>query len=209
MTELINALVDQAEDHWAKIATGLVFMVIGWYFGKRRAQASWAKKEFLDRLNISLNIIEDGKLLIRTMLEKRCEEVFLNRVAVDRVLRAAKETTAENPLLPLPKDDYWYYLNAVLNEIAEKFSAGQLKRDMGASVERVMYVICLTCECAGPMKTRKVRAMMIRKSLLEKLPEEQPQIESPHHVTRWDTLKKLAAAYKSSPHQFLDIEICN
>ena len=87
MTELVDALVEQAEDHWAKLATGLVFMILGWFFGKRRARASWAKKEFLDRLNISLNIIENGRLLIRTILEKRCEEVFLNRVAV----RAAYE----------------------------------------------------------------------------------------------------------------------
>ena len=60
---------------------------------------------------------EPGKpLLIRTLLEKSCEEIFLNKVAVETIVAAARKTTERNPLLPLPKEDYWYYLNAVLNE---------------------------------------------------------------------------------------------
>jgi hypothetical protein len=208
MKELIDTLVGHASDHWVKIATAAAFMLIGWFFGKRRAKANWAKKEFLDRLNVSLNVIENGKLLIRTILEKRCEDVFLNSVAAETVVQASRQTTADDPLLPLPKDDYWYYLNAVLNEIAEKFAEGQIRRDMGLPVQKTVYVMCLTSESAGPLKTRKVRAMVVRKSLLEKLPAEPPAVESPHHVTRWETLKKLAAAYQTTPHRFLEMEIC-
>jgi len=83
MDELIESLRGLIEDNWTKLASGLAMMVVGWWIGKRRAQSAWRKKEFLDRLNVSLNSIHDGRLLIRTVLEKSCQEIFLNTVAVD------------------------------------------------------------------------------------------------------------------------------
>jgi len=207
MDELIESLRGLIEDNWTKLASGLAMMVVGWWIGKRRAQSAWRKKEFLDRLNVSLNSIHDGRLLIRTVLEKSCQEIFLNTVAVETVLDASRKTTANDSTLPLPKDDYWYYLNSVLNEIAEKFALGAVRRDLGQPVQVASYVICLTCESAGELKTRKVRAMLIQKRLLEALPPECPQFESPHHTTRWETLKQLSAERVRNPHKFLEIEI--
>jgi len=125
----------------------------------------------------------------------------------ETVLEASRKTTANDSTLPLPKGDYWYYLNSVLNEIAEKFALGAVRRDLGQPVQVASYVICLTCESAGELKTRKVRAMLIQKRLLEALPPECPQFESPHHTTRWETLKQLSAERVRNPHKFLEIEI--
>jgi hypothetical protein len=208
MDQILEALADWFHDNWIKFLTGLFVMAIGWYFGQRRAQASWKKKEFLDRLNVSLNAIDGGTLLIRTVLEKSCKDVFLNDVAVEAIREASGKTSEQDPTLPLPESEYWYYLNSVLNEVAEQFSEGQLRRDMGLPVTVKRYLICLTSECAGELKTRKVRAMLIQSTLLDALPEEQPKLESPHHATRWDTLQKLAKLRKSSPYRFLEIEIC-
>jgi hypothetical protein len=127
---------------------------------------------------------------------------------VAAIREASGKTSEQDPTLPLPEAEYWYYLNSALNEVAEQFSEGQLRRDMGLPVTVKRYQICLTSECAGELKTRKVRAMLIQTSLLDALPEEQPKLESPHHITRWDTLQKLAKLRKSSPYRFLEIEIC-
>ena len=208
MDQILEALTDWLQDNWIKFLTGLFIMAVGWFFGQRRAQASWKKKEFLDRLNVSLNAIDDGTLLIRTVLEKSCKDVFLNDVAVAAIRDASGKTSEADPTLPLPESEYWYYLNSVLNEVAEQFSEGQLRRDMGLLVTVKRYLICLTSECAGELKTRKVRAMLIQSTLLDALPEEQPKLESPHHTTRWDTLQKLAKLRKSNPYRFLEIEIC-
>ena len=108
----------------------------------------------------------------------------------------------------MPEGDDWQYLNAVLNEISERFTEGQIRRDMGLPVERTHYLICLTCEKAGPVRTQKVRCMMVRRELLENLPEEEPSYESATHVTRWRTLQQMAEQYRSKPHRFLEIEIC-
>lgn len=207
MAEFIDLIIAAAKEHWIKVVTAAAFTLAGVLIGKRRALAQWRKKEFLHRINFSLNMIRDGKLMIRTILEKSCEEVFLNKAASDAIDVAARNTTEQNPILPLPKDEYWYYLNSVLNELSEKFSEGHIRRDMGLPVTSENYLICLTCERSGPVRTRKVRAMVIQKKLLDNLPKERPKLSAESHITRWETLNILAAQWKSAPHQFLDVEI--
>jgi hypothetical protein len=140
-------------------------------------------------------------------MEKSCEDVFLNQSATERVLASAKQTTAANPILPLPKVDYWYYLNQILNELAEKFATGPLKNDLKLPVTSARYLICLTSESAGDIRTRKIRAMIIRKEQLMNLPETTPQFESSHHITRWETLQRMKAAYEKDPYLFLEMEL--
>src|SRR5688572_19446242 len=183
LEQIFDSIRDVIQGHWVKFVTGLAFMAFGWYLGKRRARAEWRKKEFYGRLNVSLNILKPGEpLLIRTLLEKSCEEIFLNKVAVETVVDAARKTTERNPILPLPKKDYWYYLNAVLNEVAE---------------------MC----AAGAIRTRKIRAMTVRKDVLTNLPAEPPAFERPWHNNRWDTLKILAEQYKADPELFMEVEL--
>ena len=86
-------------------------------------------------------------------------------------------------------------------------AAGFLKRDMGAKVTSATYLIVLTCEAEGEMKTRKIRAMVIQKSLLGNLPTEMPVLQSPHHITRWKTLQFLAAEHLRDPGRFLEVEL--
>lgn len=207
MDKLIEAVTDLIEDHWVKFLTGLGVMALGWLLGNWRARRRWGKKEFFDRLNVSLNEITDGTLRIRTVLEKSGQDVFLNSVAASEIVAAAQKTTKKDPTMPLPKEDYWYYLNSVLNEVAEKFSSGVIRRDMGLETNSAVYLICLTSECDDDIRTRKVRAMLIRKSLLENLPEDLPKLESASHSVRWTTLQILAAEWPKNPWKFLEMEI--
>ncbi len=206
--EITRIIVATIREHAVKFLTGFVLMAVGWYFGKWRARSHWKKQEFLDRLNISLNTIDHGTLKIRTLSEKRCEDVFLNSVAADTVQALARTTTAADPMLAIPKGDTWYFLNAVLNDLSEQFAIGLLKRDIGAPVHVATYLVALTCENAGDMRTRKIRAMVTRKSLLIALPAEMPRLESPNHATRWQTLQFLAAEYARNPQRFLEVELC-
>lgn len=195
-------------DHWVSWMVSLALLGIGTWWGKRRARKEWSTKRFLDRINFSLTMISEGKLVIRTLAEEDSREVFLNDIAVDRIEAAAHRTTAENPMLPLDKDERWYLLNAVLNKLSERFAAGYLKRDMGMSVNSATYLICLTYENAGELRTRKIRAMVVRKTLVLNLPIDPPIFEKSHHSTRYETLKRLAAAYGKDPTNFLEMEIC-
>lgn len=200
--------VEALREHAVKFVVGLALMMVGWYFGKWRARRHWKKQEFLDRLNLSLNTIDNGVLKIRTLSEKRCEEVFLNSVAADTVQLLARRTTAADPLLPISKDDVWYYLNAVLNDLSEQFAVGVMKRDLGTPVTTGVYLVALTCENAGDMRTRKIRAMVIKKSMLTQLPTEPPKFEAAQHHTRWATLQFMASEYAKNPWRFLEVELC-
>ncbi len=131
----------------------------------------------------------------------------MNSAATETIIALSQQTTENDSLIPLPKNEYWYFLNSVLNEIAEKFALGQIKRDLGLSVSSEQYLICLTNETSGEMKTRKLRAMLIQKKLLTHLPAEQPKLERPHHSTRWKTLTQLATEYQKNPSRFLEMEI--
>lgn len=207
MSEIVTTILQYAEDNWMKLVWGIVIAGIGWYFGRRRAKASWRKQEFLNRVNVSLNRIEDGVLQIRTISEKLTEAVFLNQHAAEQLQIYATKTTAQNPIIPIPPAERWFYLNSVLNEISEQFAPGIIRQDLGLPVRSDSYVICLTCECGGDLKTRKIRAMLIKKSSLINLPDECPRFEHPQHQLRWQTLKFLQSRFMAEPQHFIDVVI--
>lgn len=204
---MLQAIWNAIVEHWLEASVGFVFMAIGLWWGRRRAQKAFRKRQFFERLNISLNSIVDDTLQIRTLSEKTSSEVFLNTVAVEKLLKAAAKTTVEDPLIPFDSDDHWFYLNSVLNEVSEQFADGFLQREAGQPTETVSFVICLTNECDGNLRTRKIRAMVVRRDLLENLPEKCPQLEQDHHDTRWKTLTIMARRWKENPIQFKELEL--
>jgi hypothetical protein len=182
----------------------------GRWWGRYKASRQWHRKEFLDRIIVSLNLFADGFLKIRTVLERSLDHVFLNPVAVEKVWTAAKATTADNPIMPVPKADRWYLLNFVLNAVAEFFADGQVRQDAGLPVTKVKYALFLTCELVGDERIRKVRAMLVRQELLENFPyaDSMPKLENPWHDVRVVTLRKAAELYKKEPDNFLTLEVC-
>jgi hypothetical protein len=131
------------------VLTTVVSFTLGRWWGRYRARRQWAAKEFLGRVIVSLNAFVDDTLKIRTVFERNLEEVFLNPHAVELVQEAARRTTADNPLLPIRKEDAWFILNFVLNAVAERFASGEVRRDAGQPVAAVTYAICMTCEHLG------------------------------------------------------------
>ena len=71
-----------------------------WWWARRRAVRQWYSKEFLDRIIVSLNIFADGYLKIRTVLERSLDEIFLNKIAVEKVWAAARRRPSINRSCP-------------------------------------------------------------------------------------------------------------
>lgn len=190
-------------------ATSVASFLVGRWWGKYQARKQWRKKQFLGRIIVSLNSLADGWLKIRTVFERSLAEVFLNPVAIKKVRSASLRTTVDNPLLPIAKEDRWYLLNFVLNAVAERFSADVVRYDAGQALKPVTYLLFLTCEVLGEDRIRKVRAMLLRKDLLEDFPfvEGMPKLEQEWHSDRIVTLRRAAEMYKKEPDNFLPIEI--
>ncbi len=213
-----DAIADLASESGKRIAISLVVTVVtaavtfvlGRYWGQYKARREWKAKEFLDRVIVSLNIFDEGRLKIRTVIERSLDEVFLNRVAIDKVLAAAKQCTVEVPILPIPPADRWYLLNYALNAVAEQFVAGLLRLDAGLPVTKLKYAVFLTCEVVGPERIRKVRVMMVREEHLRAFPypDAMPDLENPWHADRIRTLRAAAALYAREPDHFLILEAC-
>ena len=192
------------------VITSTATFFVGRWWGRYKAGRQWHKKEFLERIIVSLNIFADGYLKIRTVLERSLDEIFLNQLAVNKVLAAARKTTQDNPIMPIAKEDRWFLLNFVLNAVAEHFVTGQIRQDVGEKVTVVRYSLFLTCELMGEERIRKVRAMLIRTDLLANFPyaETMPKLENAWHDDRIRTLRKAAELYKKEPDNFLTLEAC-
>ncbi|MCH2210506.1 MAG: hypothetical protein MK110_04340 [Fuerstiella sp.] len=207
MTELLNAIKELLSEHWIKVLTAAGFTLAGWIVAHWRASRAWKRREFFERINFSLNSITDDTLRIRTLSEKSCSDIFLNTYAVRRLGQLIAKTNSRDPVVPIPRKDCWFFLNSVLNELSEQFASGLLAREAGKQVLSTQYLICLTNECDGDLRTRKLRAMVIRRKLLLCLPEAAPKFEHPQHRIRWQTLKHLQKRYTSEPWRFLEVEL--
>ena len=191
------------------VVSAVASFTLGRWWGRYRARKQWESKEFLGRIIVSLNTIRDGRLKLRTIFERSLEEVFLNPHAVEQVLSAAQRTTKDNPILPIAKEDRWFFLNFVLNAVAEHFSDGLLRYDAGQPLRPVTYLLFLTCEVVGEDRIRKVRAMLLRKDHMEDFPywEDLPKLERDWHSDRVATLRRAAELYRKEPDHFLPVEI--
>lgn len=207
MQQVIDSLLEYLAGNWPELVWIVLVAGLASYLAGRRSQLQWRKRDFLDRLNVSLTSIHNGTLKIRTILETDAEEIFLNRTASSRIVELAKLTTESDPFIPIPTEDLWYYLNSVLNEISERFALGHLQADAGRPVSAETYLLCLTCERAGDVRTQKIRAMLVRESLLQKLPDKEPSYEAESHATRWDTLQKMSKRWAEMPDTFLRVEL--
>jgi len=192
------------------VATTIVSFVVGRWWGNYRARVQWARKDFLGRIIVSVNLLHENRLRIRTILETTLEEMFPNARVVEVIRAASHKTTVDNPMMPIDKEDCWFILNFVLNRVAEEFSPGVIKMDAGLPVTKTVYAIFLTAEQVGEERIRKVRAMMLKKELLENFPypDSMPELENHWHGDRIVTLRRAAAMYRTNPELFLFLGVC-
>ena len=210
---IARLVADLINDHWVKMLVGLGVFLAGRWWGRFRAARAWKRREFLHRIMVSLNSIKPSQngnptLAIRTLLECDLEEVLLNSTAATKLLKFATRTTERQPVIPIPQADRWYFLNAVLNQVAEKYSHGNLAQDIGVASASRSYLVCLTNETAGPVRTHKIRAMVMRKDqFIAGEFQQAMNIEQPHHRTRLETLKVMRRTYTESPDLFIELEL--
>ncbi len=187
--------VDVIKLFWQPAATVITLVtVLATYL---RARQMWRRRDFMRRINFTLNYIEGTTLKFRTLREDELADILLhNDHAQSVVLRAARRTTLERPFLDFTKDDAWMVLNAVLNELSEQFAFGHLARSMGAGAKSEWYVFGLTCERHRDVRMNKLRVMIIARPLLETIDRhENLAFERPSHHVRLQTLRRMKELY--------------
>jgi hypothetical protein len=204
-----EVMIDAFRDYWeqvAALATVCIVLLAYW-----RARSVWRARDFMTRVNFSLNYVDANKLKIRTLRETDIDRILLGNKHGERVvLRAARNTSTEHPFLRLPRRDAWLVLNSVLNELSSRFSEGFLAASMGVPTRSATYVFAITCERHRDVRMNKIRVMIVEKSLLLEMDRFQDlEFESNSHHVRYETLKTMRQLYLAPEHRhaFMEIEI--
>lgn len=160
----------------------------------------FTSRDFLHRVNFSLNYVEDNRLQLRTLKESDIDQIILdNKHGRNMLLAAARgaKTSAKAPFLDLRPEESFVVLNAILNELSESFAARSLARSMGLPVKSKWYVFGVTCEWDDEVRNRKIRVMIIAEDLLAKFDQLPPlRYQHPWHHVRHETLLKMQKLYQ-------------
>jgi hypothetical protein len=211
--ELLNQVSELVRDHLLKaLIVPLIAALAGvwtWWLARRQMR----RRAFMRRVNATLNLVESidpdqnppaYRLRIRTIFEMDIDGILLgNKAAVRLVLDAAKHTDTDHPFLSFDDaDDQWLVLNAVLNELSERFAAGLIAQAAGLPTRSQKFLFGITCEKHGSVRIQKIRIMLISEPMLQLVhdwsrsatqpPRVEPVYESPNHSVRWLTLQAMA-----------------
>ncbi len=197
--ETLHRVLEFLRPHWNTLALLLTWAGIGVVYLRRRAQ--WRHKHFLAQVNFSLNYVQGGALVMRTLLEKPAGEVWLNEYGVRTVLAAAQRTTADQPFVLLADPRDMDFANrAVLNQLSERFAPAYLAAALGLPVRAATFRFAITCERYEEIRTLKLRVLVVAEQTLTELfgpADGAAQVEAPGLVlqARLTTLRGLYELY--------------
>ena len=204
-----EVLIEFLRDYWEQVATLATLCIVLLTYWK--ARSVWKARDFMTRVNFSLNYVDANKLKIRTLRETEIDRILLgNRHGRRIVLHAARRTTAEQPFLRLPRTDSWLVLNSVLNELSEEFAEGFLAASMGVPTKAATFVFAITCEKHRDVRMNKIRVMIVEKSLLLEIDKfSDLEFERGSHHVRYQTLKTMRELYLApdNEHAVMEMEI--
>lgn len=206
---MIDTIVLWVSENWIKFLSFLTFLtVIPAYL---RARYLWRKRQFLTRINFSLNFMDGNTLRFRTIRENDVAHALLNNAhAIRTLLRAARADRPGAFLLFDDKEEAWTILTTLLNELSSQLAEGYFARSMGLPTRSEWYKIGLTCEKHGDLKSTKIRVMLVPRKMLEVIDQlTDVQFEAKHHHIRLTTLREMAEIAKDEKlrHNLMDIEV--
>jgi hypothetical protein len=208
---MFDNFLHQLSENWLRMLGLLTFLtILPAYF---RARYLWRRRQFLTRINFSLNFYDDGTLRFRTLRESDLRHALLENMHAIRLL--IKTARAKRPgafLLFKDREEAWTILNALLNELSAIFAEGFVAKSMGLPTRSEWYTMGVTCEKGEDLKTTKIRLMIIPKRFLldlDKYDRSNVQFERPHHHIRLETLKEMRtiALDEKLKHNLMDMEI--
>jgi hypothetical protein len=191
--DLLNDYSKNILSYVGSACLGALFM---WWRDRRHRQR-FLNKEFPNHVNFSVNYFNGPTLVMRTLMETTADQIWLNPYVVQLVAKAAKNTTAEDPILHLADKTHMDFLTrAVVNELSELTAETFLARSLGQNVATANYVFAVTYEKFKDIRTLKLRVLLIREDDMPKIAAagEQPEITLRDRLT---TLKKMYEVYSN------------
>ena len=135
-------------EHWARMlaaALGVLGSAVGFVF----ARYAWISRNFLHKLNFSLNLEDGGVLDFMTVDEVELAHLFgaYPRFRLKLLARRAQKEGRAFLLFAHDKDA-WTFLNVLLNHVSRLFGAGAVRttwvarrRSSTCSVSRARFIL--------------------------------------------------------------------
>ena len=181
------------------------------FVGRRRFMQGNAA----DIINVTINTTVGGVLSIDTQVaDQLITEVYSNPYHVYMLRAAAKRCTIEDPIVKFTingdgrnggrsVDPYRVTYDPLISMVAERCTNNNsIDLALGVPMVEHRFVIALTFEKACDVRSQHFRAMMLNEVELLNFPTELATVEREEHKTRFDTLKAIAAQYKTNPERF-------
>jgi len=155
-------------ESWKTIALAITWSGIIVVFVRRRIE--WYRKQFLGQVNFSLNYLQEGELVFRTLQETSAQDVWLSEVGVEKVYQAIRRTTIEQPFIRIKNLHDMDFINrAVLNVLSERFAEHYLAVSLGLPVKSQTFRFAITYERYREIKTLKLRVLIVEEKTLHAL----------------------------------------
>ena len=162
--ETLGAVYEFLKPYFAVIALAVTWGGFAFAWWRRREQ--WRRKEFLGRVNVSLNLFGDT-LSMRTLLEVETTAVWPNAHGVRLLNAAAARTSPADPFIRLAAPaDRDYLHRAIKNALSELCPTAFIAAALGEKVRTGVFLFAVTCERYPEIRTIKLRVLLVEQNAL-------------------------------------------
>lgn len=125
----------------------------------------YRKKRFLDHITYSLNYFEEGtkgkkKLILRTLQVLPKEDLLPSNFLFKlKMFKAIRNCSEEDPFIKMDQKAMNILMPAIINGISSLFGADILQNQKGHPQKQ--FLLAVTCEKYGDIKSQKIRVMII------------------------------------------------
>lgn len=181
--------------------------------GYGRTHLRHTLKQFVEHVNYSLNILQDGKFYFRTISESHLQDMFRDNASAGALLiAAAKRTSQTSPFILLPTSDRRYLATAIINTLSPLCAPGFFALEQGETVREGWYRLALVFdEDIEEKKARKIRILIASETMLKQIiekPSVVPKFQSGAiGKKRWELMKEMAEIVKAERNGVTDTRL--
>jgi len=150
---------------------------------------------------------QSGTLRVRTLCEIPVRQLACRRRTIAQLVAAAPRATLSQPFPRLDTDDVRELRTGIAVCVSSMTPTGHLQHACGVPTTVGEFVAGIVSDTERPPHQRRLRLLIVPRSLLENLPDETPEFEQVDDVSFWSWLQALARTWQENPLTLARVEL--
>lgn len=206
---------------WASVTPGLWYsaswgvtpliivsgLIIGGGLILWRVYRRYRRQSAFRRLRCSVVMLQEGMLRVRTLCEIPVGQLSCGRRTVNQLVAAAPQATLAQPFPVLDTDDARELRSAIAGCISSLTPVGHLRQAHGIPTVVAEFVAGIVSDAERPPHQRRLRLLVVPRTLVENLPAEPPQYEHADDALFWSWLRCLSRTWQENPLALARVEL--